>query len=71
MIFKSGGLYDPDVLLAEHDRPVQYQMTPPPPPPEKVDPKGLYIHAAAGRKSRAIDDSTERFVEESRMGTSV
>jgi hopanoid C-3 methylase HpnR len=70
MIFKSGSLYDPDVLLAEHARPVEYAMTPPPPAPEKVDPKGLYIHAAAGRKGRAIDEATERFVDQTRVGTS-
>jgi hypothetical protein len=46
-------------------------MSPPPPAPEKVDPKGLYIHAAAGRKGRAIDEATEQFVEQSRMGTSL
>ena len=28
----------------------------------------LYIHALRGRKGRAIDAATERFVEQTRMG---
>jgi hopanoid C-3 methylase len=30
----------------------------------------LYIHAPRGRAGRSIDDSTERFVEATRMGAS-
>jgi hypothetical protein len=30
----------------------------------------LYIHAPRGRVGRSIDDSTERFVEATRMGAS-
>jgi hopanoid C-3 methylase len=30
--------------------------------------RALYIHPPRGRKGRAIDSATERFVEETRMG---
>jgi hypothetical protein len=30
--------------------------------------RALYIHPPRGRKGRAIDNATERFVEETRMG---
>jgi hopanoid C-3 methylase HpnR len=71
MLFKAGGLYDPKVLLDDHAQPVKYKMTPPPAPQDKVDSKGLYIHAAQGRKSRAIDDATEKFVDKTRMGSTL
>jgi hypothetical protein len=36
---------------------------------EMVDSKTLYVHAEHGRQGRAFDDSTEHFVNETRMGT--
>ena len=71
MLWKFNSVYDPQKLLADHRRPVRYQIALPPAAKAKVDPKALYIHAARGRKSRAIDDATESFVEETRMGSSV
>ncbi len=43
----------------------------PPDRRESVDSKLLYIHRARGRQGRALDDSTEQFVENTRMGVSV
>ncbi len=71
MLWKFNKVYNPELLLADHRRPVQYEMTPPPPASEKVNAKGLYIHNARGRSSRAIDDQTEHFVESTRMGASL
>jgi hypothetical protein len=31
----------------------------------------LYVHAPRGRRGRAIDTATERFVEETRMGATL
>jgi hypothetical protein len=31
----------------------------------------LYIHNARGQHGRVLDDATERFVDETRMGTTV
>jgi len=51
-------------------RPVAYEI--PLPPQAAGEPQrrssALYIHALRGRKGRAIDAATERFVEQTRMG---
>jgi hypothetical protein len=45
-------------------------MTPPPAVTQgRLDPKSLYVHGPQGRRGRAIDDATERFVEATRMGS--
>lgn len=68
MLWKFDSVYNPDLLLADHQLPVQYEMSPPPPPTPKVDAKQLYIHAPMGRRGREIDAETEAFVEATRMG---
>jgi hypothetical protein len=60
-----------NLLLADHERPVAYEMSPPPPvanPDERPSKRSLYVHAPQGRRGRAIDDDTEEFVDETRMG---
>ena len=62
-------VYDLGAVLADHARPVRYQMQPPPahqadrPKAKKAE---LYIHAPRGRHARHIDDATETFVDETR-----
>ena len=64
-------VYNAEKMLADHARPVRYQMQPPPahqadrPKAKKAE---LYIHAPRGRHARHIDDATETFVDETRMG---
>jgi hopanoid C-3 methylase HpnR len=68
MLWKFNSVFDPRLQLADHQREVRYTMSPPPHETEnRFDPKSLYVHAPAGRRGRAIDDATERFVDESRM----
>jgi hopanoid C-3 methylase HpnR len=66
-------MFNLDKLLADHARSVAYRIPLPPPRPTveqlRAKPSGLYIHAPRGRASRHIDDSTERFVDATRMGT--
>lgn len=69
MLWKFNSVYNPNLLLADHERPVKYHMALPPEPQQSIRAKTLYIHNTHGRKSRAIDDSTEQFVESTRMGT--
>jgi len=69
-LWKFNSVFDPKLLLADHHRPVAYKMKLPPPAQDKVDPRQLYVLQARGRKGRAIDDATERFVDATRMGTS-
>ena len=64
----------PEVLLADHSLPVKYEIPLPPPMPvrqragEPIGGRALYIHTPRGRAGRAIDNATERFVDETRMG---
>ncbi|MEW6544511.1 MAG: hopanoid C-3 methylase HpnR [Nitrospirota bacterium] len=71
MLWKFNSVYNPELQLADHRMPVKYEMALPPPQQEKVDAKVIYIHQARGRQGRAIDDDTERFVDDTRMGASV
>jgi hopanoid C-3 methylase HpnR len=68
MLWKFNSVYNPKLQIADHERPVKYEIPLPPAPRQQVDPKLLYIHEATGRQSRAIDESTEAFVDQTRMG---
>ncbi len=70
MLWKFNSVYNPTLQLADHQRPVSYEMSLPPPAHKTVDPKLLYILPAKGRRGRAVDDSTEQFIETTRMGSS-
>jgi hopanoid C-3 methylase len=71
MLWKFNGVYDPRLQLADHARPVRYEMALPPDREERANAKLLYVHQARGRRGRALDDGAEQFVEETRMGTSL
>ena len=71
MLWKFNSVYNPALQLADHRQSVQYEMALPPSPSEHVKPDLLYIHHAKGRHGRHIDDSTEQFVEATRMGTAI
>lgn len=63
-------MFNPALQVADHAQPVIYEMAPRPPRTEsRIDVKNLYIHQPRGRRSRALDDSIERFVDETRLGT--
>jgi hopanoid C-3 methylase HpnR len=65
-LFNLERVFRPEYLLADHQKPVDYQI--PLPGAEQARRQGsLYIHAPPGRKGRAIDAATERFVDETRM----
>jgi hopanoid C-3 methylase HpnR len=69
MLWKFNSVYDPNLQLADHRRPARYEMLLPAPKQEKVNSKLLYVLPARGRTGRAIDDSTEQFVDATRMET--
>jgi len=69
MLWRFNKVYNADLLLADHARPVPYEMTPPPPAQAQVDRRQLFVHPPPGRRGRTIDDATEGFVEATRMGT--
>jgi len=69
MLFKFNSAYNPELQMADHARPVKYPMSAVNSAGQAVANKAaLYMHGPKGRKGRAIDDDTERFVEATRMG---
>jgi hypothetical protein len=68
-----GKVYNAEKMLADHARPVRYELPLQPPAVtngQAAKASQLYIHTPRGRAGRSIDDSTEHFVEATRMGTS-
>ena len=65
---KMNSVYRTDLLLADHARPVEYEIPMPPEHEAAASGRSLYVHAPRGRAGRAIDAATERFVDETRMG---
>ncbi|RMH09729.1 MAG: hopanoid C-3 methylase HpnR [Nitrospirae bacterium] len=68
MLWKFNSVYDPRRQLADHQRPVKYEMSLPPVSSE-LNAKVIYIHKAPRRKARQLDEATERFVRQTRIGT--
>ena len=71
MLWKFNSVYNPKLQLADHQRPVSYEMSLPPSAQETANSKLLYILPSKGRRARAVDDSTEQFIETTRMGSSL
>ena len=69
MIWKFNSVFDPALQMADHARPATYEMGARPEFSASYDRRQLYIHPPEGRRSRAIDDATEGFVEATRMGS--
>jgi len=68
-LWKFDKVFNPALQLADHQRPVRYQMKLPTPRRSESGrelAKSLYIHQPLGRASRALDDDSERFVDASR-----
>jgi magnesium-protoporphyrin IX monomethyl ester (oxidative) cyclase len=61
-------VYRPELLLADHEKPVTCEIPLPPKHDAGASGRSLYIHAPRGRAGRAIDSDTERFVDETRVG---
>lgn len=68
MLWKFNSVYNPHLQMSDHAQTVKYEMTLPPPPQSEVKPAMLYIHEGQGRQGRALSDTTEQFVDETRMG---
>jgi hypothetical protein len=71
MLWKFNSVYNPKLQLADHQRPVAYEMSLPPPSQDTTSSKLLYILPPKGRRGRAVDDTTEQFIETTRMGSTI
>ena len=61
-LWKFNSVFDPAIQMADHARPVKYELRLPEPRM-----RAPYIHAPMGRSKRALDARTESFVEATRM----
>ena len=66
MLWKFNSVYNPELQLADHARPVRYEMAPPPAHRDVIDP-GPSTSSAA-RRPAAHRRGHEEFVEQTRMG---
>ncbi|MBA5866795.1 MAG: hopanoid C-3 methylase HpnR [Nitrospira sp. CR1.3] len=71
MLWKFNSVYDPKLQMADHQRPLSYEMSLPPVVRKPTNSKLLYILPPKGRRGRALDDSTEQFIEATRTGNSL
>ncbi len=67
MLWKFNSVYDPQLQLNDHERPVRYELAPPPEPKAMVDRNAMYIHRPNGHTKGVLDPATESFVNETRM----
>ncbi len=57
-MFEFSKIYNPDALVADHAKPVAYELPPPPPAREKVQDRAeLYVHATPARARRTSEQS--------------
>ena len=66
-MWKFNSVYNAKRQVADHQRPVAYQIRTPPAAGPEVNANELYVYPPQGRRGRAIDDSTEQFVDITRM----
>ncbi len=69
MLWNAPRFFNPELQFSDHQQEVRYQMALPPNPDAASNGNSLYIHVPRGRDGRAIDNSTEEFVDRTRMGT--
>ena len=67
MLWRFNSIYNPELQVADHSQPVQYELTPPPEAVDTIDPKSIYIHPPHGRHSEVLDQATELFVDQTRL----
>jgi hopanoid C-3 methylase len=63
MLWKFNSVFNPELQLADHARPVRYEMPLRPAFAAVADKRALYVHKPAGRRGRTLDDATEKFVD--------
>lgn len=70
MLWKFKSVYNSKLQLSDHQRPVPYELSIPQTSHSSPEPNLLFIHKGKGRAGRALDHSTEEFVESTRSGVS-
>lgn len=70
MLWKFNRVYNPNLQLSDHQRPVPYELSLPSSSPSSSGHNLLFIHKGKGRAGRALDHPTEEFVDATRNGGS-
>ncbi|MCA9455070.1 MAG: cobalamin B12-binding/radical SAM family protein [Nitrospira sp.] len=68
MLWKFNSVYNPKLQLSDHQRPVNYELSIPSSSHSLEGHNLLFIHKGKGRAGRALDHSTEEFVDSTRNG---
>ncbi len=67
MLWKFNGVYNPQLQLDDHSRPVRYELAPPPEHQLVVARDAMYVHHPNGHAKGILDPATESFVNETRL----
>lgn len=70
MLWKFNSVYNPQLQISDHQRPVPYEMSIPSSSHSSQEHHLLFIHKGKGRPGRALDHTTEEFVNSTRNGVS-
>ncbi len=68
MLWKFNSVYNPKLQISDHQRPVPYELSIPSSSHSSQGHNLLFIHKGKGRAGRALDHSTEEFVDSTRNG---
>jgi hypothetical protein len=68
MLWRFNSVYNPQLQLADHLQNIRYEMAPPPESKQVIDPRSIYVHPVQNRRSRSLDEATEHFVNQTRLG---
>ena len=66
MLWKFNGVYNPQLQLSDHERPVRYELTLPPEHQLVVARNAMYVHRQNGHTNGVLDAATESFVNATR-----
>ncbi len=67
-LWKFNSVFNPALQMADHARPVRYELPLRPAAAAVADRRTLFVHKPAGRRGRTLDDATEKFVDATRSG---
>jgi hopanoid C-3 methylase len=67
-LWKFNSVFNPALQMADHERPVRYELPLRPAAAAVADRRTLFVHKPAGRRGRTLDDATEKFVDATRSG---
>jgi hopanoid C-3 methylase HpnR len=60
MLWKFGRVYNPELQLADHQRPIKYEMSIPPPNQATIDVNAIYIHKKPVTNPRSLEEFVQK-----------